>query len=632
MCGIAGQVVDRPGSVSVDLLHRMCDAIEHRGPDSRGIHHGPQVGLAIQRLRVIDLETGDQPIYNEARDVSVVLNGEIYNYKELRRRLQQSGHTFGTRGDTEVIVHLYEELGPRCVSSLQGMFAFALWDMKRRRLVIARDRVGKKPLFYGIKPGGLTFASELPAVMQDEDLSRELSTEALHEFLAYGYVPGPRSIFASVRKLPPATVLTYDDGQTSLERYWHLDFARKASFPDEPTLHEAIRAEIRRAVRMRMTADVPVGAFLSGGIDSSAVVAAMAEHSSQPVKTFSVGFGDPRFNELEHAAKVADHFGCDHHTYNVEPDAAKLAPRLVRAYGEPFADPSAIPSMYLAEVTRRHVTVALNGDGGDETFGGYSRYLSNLLSARLSRLPSDVRALIAAGGVRFSKTGSMVSPAAKFGRFAGTLAMEPVDRYRKYMSYVDPAKHDVFTPEFRALRDDHAISGVLEDAWRRASGQSPVDVMLEVDSETYLPGDLLVKMDIATMAYGLEARSPFLDSQLMEFAATIPAAYKVRRFGTKVVLRKALRGWVPADILDRPKHGFSVPLGGWLRGPLRTWAQDILLDTGSVARGYFDRDRLRGLLDRHVAGEEDASLPIWAMVVLELWHREFVDVTGSAHA
>lgn len=625
MCGIAGQVADSSEGARGDLLHRMCGRLEHRGPDSRGIHQEPGVGLAIQRLRVIDLETGDQPIYNEKRDIVVVLNGEIYNYRALRHQLQKSGHVFTTQGDTEVIAHLYEEQGVNCVRALHGMFAFALWDRRHRRLVLARDRVGKKPLFYAVRPGGLTFASELPALMEDGSLPRDLSSGALHEFLAYGYVPGPHSVFAAVRKVPPATVLTYSDGQAHLDRYWELDFTRKAVFSDEAALHEAIREQLRRAVAARMVADVPLGAFLSGGIDSSAVVAAMAEQSSKPVKTFSIGFGDPRFNELEQAEVVARQFGCEHHTYTIEPDAARLAPRLVRAYGEPFADPSAIPSMYLAEVTRPHVTVALNGDGGDESFGGYSRYLSNLFAARLSRMPSGLTSMVARAGGQLLRTGSMVSRTAKLGRLATTLAMDPATRYRRYMAYIDPEGHDIFTPEFRAARDDDAVASVLNDAWEKAAGPSLVDTMQKVDIETYLPGDLLVKMDIATMAFGLEARSPFLDSQLMEFAASIPASEKARRFGTKVVLRDALRGWLPTDILDRPKHGFSVPLGSWLRGPLRRWAEGILLDPGCVGRGYFDGHGVSALMQRHAAGEVDASLPIWAMVVLELWHREFVD-------
>src|SRR5580693_4840068 len=374
MCGIAGIARADRAPVERELVERMCEAQAHRGPDARGLHIAEGVGLGIQRLRVIDLVTGDQPIHSEDGSVTVVLNGEIYNYRELRERLIGNGHEFATDGDTEVIVHLYEEHGPACVRELHGMFAFALWDSRRGQLLLARDRVGKKPLFYSERAGALSFASELGALMQDPEISREIDHRALDAYLAYGYIPAPRSAFAEVRKLPPASTLAYSDGAVRIECYWHLDYSRKQAPLPPAEVQEQLRAEIRRAVRRRMIADVPTGAFLSGGVDSAAVVAAMAESCSQPVKTFSIGFEEERFNELPLARRVAQEFATDHHELLVRPDAVEILPKVVRHYGEPFADHAAIPSFYLARFAREHVTVALNGDGGDESFAGYQRY------------------------------------------------------------------------------------------------------------------------------------------------------------------------------------------------------------------------------------------------------------------
>jgi asparagine synthase (glutamine-hydrolysing) len=604
----------------------MCAALEHRGPDSRGLHAEDRVGLGIQRLRVIDLQTGDQPIYNEDRSVVVVLNGEIYNFPELRRRLEQAGHHFATRSDTEVIVHLYEEEGPDCVRALHGMFAFALWDSRLRRLMIARDRVGKKPLFYSHRDGELSFASELTALMQDTAIPRDLDHQALDCYLAYQYVPAPLSAFRAVRKLPPASTLLFQDGSVRIDRYWRLDYGTKRPNADLREVHEEIREHIRRATRRRMISDVPLGAFLSGGVDSSAVVAAMAEASSEPVKTFSIGFENEAFNELPAARRIAQEFGTEHHEFVVKPDAIEMVPKIVRHYGEPFADSSAIPSFYVAEMTRRHVTVALNGDGGDESFAGYLRYASNLLAHRLERLPRPLRRTMAWTGERIPSNGNMTSTINRAKRLARSLAQDPASRYARHMSFFDPFHRELlYTPEYKELIGDSLAPEVIAGPWREASGSSAIDVMLEVDVETYLPGDLLVKMDIATMAYSLEARSPFLDHELMEFAASLPPELKLQGTDKKVALRGALRGWIPDDILDRPKMGFGVPIHDWFRGELRGYVEDVLFDPVARARGYFEERAIRELIDRHVRGQEDTSYRIWALLVHELWHREFVD-------
>jgi asparagine synthase (glutamine-hydrolysing) len=626
MCGIAGQVRTDARPVDPELVARMCAALEHRGPDSRGMHTGGNVGLGIQRLRVIDLVTGDQPIYNEDRSIVVVLNGEIYNFRELRDRLRRAGHRFATDSDTEVIVHLYEDEGVDCVSSLHGMFAFALWDSRERRLVLARDRVGKKPLFYNCSGSSLTFASELRALLQDSAIPREIDYQAIDCFLAYQYIPAPLSAFRAVRKLPPAHTLVFERGEPRISRYWSLDYSRKRAVTDVRELHEEIRDAIRTATRRRMIADVPLGAFLSGGVDSSAVVAAMAEHASQPVKTFSIGFDYQPFNELPFARQVAELFGTEHHEFVVEPDAVEVIPRIVRHYGEPFADSSAIPSFYVAEMTRRHVTVALNGDGGDESFGGYNRYVSNLVSGRLARLPRALRATAAAMGERLPANRDMASTRNRVKRVLRSLGMEAPQRYARHMSYFDAIQRgQAYTDEFRDRIAVSLAPRVIEDPWSAASGEALIDRLLEVDVMSYLPGDLLVKMDIATMAHSLEARSPFLDHELMELAASLPAELKVQGTQKKVVLRDALRGWLPDSLLDRPKWGFAIPLAHWFRNDLRGYLAEVLFDPVTTERGYFHGDVVRQYYDSHVSGRMDNAPRLWALLVLELWHREFID-------
>jgi asparagine synthase (glutamine-hydrolysing) len=631
MCGIAGQVRHGGGSVDADLIERMCVALEHRGPDSRGIHASGEVGLGIQRLRIIDLATGDQPIYNEDRSVVVVLNGEIYNFRELRSELEAKGHRFATHSDTEVIVHLYEDHGVDCVRRLHGMFAFALWDERRKQLLIARDRVGKKPLFYAARNGTFTFASEMRSLLQDPGIPRTLDHQALDCYLAYQYVPAPLTAFRTVRKLPPASTLVLREGQISINRYWRLDYSRKRPTADMREVHEELRERLREAVRRRMVADVPLGAFLSGGVDSSAVVAAMAEASPKPIKTFSIGFENESFNELPAARRIAELFSTEHHEFTVKPDAVEMIPKIVRHYGEPFADSSAIPSFYVSELTGQHVTVALNGDGGDESFGGYNRYAGNLIAHRLERLPLPLRRALAGVADTLPSTGDMSSNLNRGRRLARSLVLDPPARYARQMSFFDDsAREELYTPDYRELIGESLAPEVIAAPWREASGSASIDVMLEVDVETYLPGDLLVKMDIATMAYSLEARSPFLDPAMMEFAASLPGQLKLDGLNKKVVLRDALRGWVPDEILDRPKMGFGVPIVDWFRGELRGYVEDVLLDPQARSRGYFREKAVRRLIGRHVSGREDLSYRIWALLMHELWHREFVDSNAAS--
>jgi asparagine synthase (glutamine-hydrolysing) len=625
MCGIVGQATPAGGTPDAELLHRMCAALEHRGPDSRGVHSDHGVGLGIQRLRIIDLHTGDQPIFNEDGSVVVVLNGEIYNFRELRADLERRGHRFSTRSDTEVIVHLYEEHGVDCVEHLHGMFGLAVWDARRRRLLLARDRAGKKPLFYALRDGGISFASELTALMQDETIPRDVDLQALDLYLAYRYIPSPYSAYAAVRKLPAAHRLVLDEDGARVERYWKLDFGARAQGSDEE-LVLALREHLLAATRRRMVADVPLGAFLSGGVDSAGVVAAMAEQSDRPVQTFSIGFEDPALDEREPARLVARHFGTDHHELVVEPDAVEVIPRILRHHGEPFADATSIPTFYLAQMAREHVTVALNGDGGDEAFAGYRRYEANLAAARADRLPRRARRGAAAIARLVPPDGRLNSTRSRVRRLGATLAMEPLDRHLAYMTDLQGLdRRRIYSADFRAQLGPSAVRDVVAVPWHASSAHGLLDRMLDVDSQTYLADDLLAKVDIATMACSLEGRSPLLDHELLQFAASLPPHLKIAGSERKVALRRALRGWVPDSILDAPKRGFQPPLARWFRGDLREYAREVLLDPTATRRGYFEEGAVARLLSEHAAGRADHSQGIWTLLIFELWHREAVD-------
>jgi asparagine synthase (glutamine-hydrolysing) len=632
MCGICGQARWDGRDVEPALIEHMCAAQEHRGPDSRGVHTDAGAGLGIQRLRIIDLATGDQPILNEDGSVAVVLNGEIYNFRELRARLERSGHRFRTQSDTEVIVHLYEEEGADCVRSLEGMFGLAIWDSRRRRLVLARDRVGKKPLFYALRDGVLSFASELRALLQDGEIGRDLDLEAIDAYLALRWIPAPLCVFEAVRKLPPASVLVLEDGRATIERYWQLDYGAAPHSRDEREVAAELREQLRKAVRRRLVSEVPLGAFLSGGVDSAGVVAAMAKESSRPVRTFSIGFTSDRYDELSRARLVAERFGTEHRELVVTPDAIEILPRIVRHYGEPFADSSAIPSFYLAEMARRDVTVALNGDGGDESFAGYSRYAANLVLDRAARLPLAARRSLATLGRRLPPDGRIESRRSRLARLARSLALEAPQRHAAYLVQLDQAERSsLYAPGFRERLGARAGAAerAIERRWAGSDADHSLDRMLDVDIGLYLPDDLLAKVDIATMAHSLEARSPLLDPELMQFAATLPPQLKIRGAQKKLALRSALRGWVPDEVLDAPKQGFVAPIAEWLRGDLRDMAYDTLLDSRARDRGYFEPAAVRALLDRHMLGQEDRAQAIWTLLVFEQWHREHVDSAAS---
>jgi asparagine synthase (glutamine-hydrolysing) len=633
MCGIAGKLCfDRTQAVDADLVARMTHMLRHRGPDDQGIWCHGRIGLGHARLAIVDLSpAGHQPMTNETGDIWLTFNGEIYNHGELRATLEQRGHHYRSATDTETIIHLYEEYGPQCVQYLRGMFAFALWDAARQRLVLARDRFGKKPLCYCETADGLTFASEIKALLQDPDVPQALDETALHHYLTYGYVPNPATAFRAIHKLPPATVLMWEDGRISARRYWRPAYLPKLTICEEEAA-DRLRDLLREAVRIRLMGDVPLGAFLSGGIDSSTVVALMAEVAGAPVKTFSIGFDEPSFDELRYAREVAGRYGTEHCEFIVTPDALAVLPELVWAYGEPYADSSALATYYLCRETRRHVTVALNGDGGDEAFAGYDRYLATQLAERYQELPAWLRQRVIAPLVRrLPESTRRKHPIGRLKRFVAAVGSSPERRYAQWMSLFDnPGKAQLYTPEFRARVAELDSLALIEAAYQQADSQDFVEQTQSVDIATYLPDDLLVKVDIASMMHGLECRSPFLDHQVAEFAAHLPAHFKLRGRTGKYLLRKAMAGYLPARILRRGKQGFGVPVGRWFRRQLRPLAYEVLLDPRSADRGILDPAAVSRLLEQHATGRADHGQRIWQLLFLELWFRTYLDRPRAA--
>jgi asparagine synthase (glutamine-hydrolysing) len=629
MCGIAGllDLGNRP--IDSNILRRMCDRISHRGPDAAGYHVRGPVGLGHRRLSIIDLASGAQPMSNETGTVWVTFNGEIYNFAELRPPLESRGHRFTTHSDTEVIVHAYEEYGQACVNHFRGMFAFAVWDESTRRLFAARDRLGKKPFYYALVNGQFVFASELQGLLQHPDVLRRIDPTAIDDYLTYGYIPAPKTIFRDIFKLPPAhtlTVTTDATGHVSVktERYWRLEYGSKHTFNEAEAL-EGLGEVLTEAVRLRMIADVPLGALLSGGVDSGVIVALMSQLSSNPVKTFSIGFEEKAFNELPAAKFVADRFRTDHHELVVRPNALEILPTLVRHYGEPYADSSAIPSFYVAKMTREHVTVALNGDGGDECFAGYERYLGILMSERYRRLPWLLRrGIIEPAAFLIPDSLPRRNRLRQAKRFLEGAHRGPDELYAGWVTFFgSDRKHDLYSPSFRATLAGYSADGWFANLFTQAP-QDPLDRVLAVDVESYLPYDLLVKMDIATMAHGLEARSPFLDHKVMEFAARLPTNLKVRGRSLKYLLRKFAARYLPDEHLNRRKMGFGIPVGDWLRKELRPWLDDYVLSDRALARGYFQPTVVQQLVREHLDGR-DHTFPVWSLLWLELWHREFID-------
>ncbi len=606
----------------------MTDTLTHRGPDDRGTFEEPGVGLGHRRLSIIDLSpAGRQPMANEDGSLLIVYNGEIYNFKELRKGLEERGHVFISHTDTEVILHLYEEKKEKCLADLRGMFAFAIWDRRLRRLFLARDRAGQKPLVYAEHEGGLLFASELKALLEVPGLSREVDDTSIHHYLTYQYVPSPRTIFRSIRKLPPAHYLFWSGGGITVSKYWDLRYLPKHRLGSFQAYRERFLAIFNEAVRLRLVSDVPLGAFLSGGVDSSAVVAAMSLQGASPVRTFSIGFSERDYDEVRYARQVAERYGTEHHEMVVEPRALDILPRLVDAYNEPFADSSAVPTYYVSRMTRDHVTVALSGDGGDEALAGYRRYSVDRFLAWYLHLPAFLReGVIRTMVERLPRTRRPRGFIGQLKRFVSSV--DPV-RERQYVRYLcffsEEQKKDLYTPEFSAAMSGEDSVGLVEELYRLADGRDFLDRTLFVDTHSYLPDDILVKVDIAGMSNSLETRSPFLDHHLMEFAAACPVRLKLRGWKGKYLLKEAVKDLLPPAIVRRRKMGFGMPVAEWFRGDLREIARDVLLDRRALARGYFSRDGVTRLFEEHLDLRRDHGYRLWSLLFLERWFRRFVD-------
>ena len=613
------------GSVDAGLLERMNATLFHRGPDSGGLHVEGRVGLAARRLAIIDLVLGDQPIANEDRTVWVVQNGEIYNYRELRNELAHAGHRFSTSSDTEVLVHLYEEHGPSFVERLRGMFAVALWDARQRRLVLARDRFGIKPLYYRVGGGTLSFASELKALLEQPGFSREIDLDGLEAFLDYAVVPAPLTIFREVRKLPAGHVLTWREGDgidadaLAVERY-----ARPAPVAEhdlrsegEEELAEEVRRCLRDSVRAHLVADVPVGIMLSGGVDSSALTAFAALESSQPVQTFSIGFEEEAFNELDKARLVAQRYETDHHELVVRPNAVELLPAIVEAFDEPFADNSALPTYLVSQLATAHVKVALSGEGGDELFGGYYTYVADFLAPRFGRVAS---AIGPASHLIPSTSGSL-SWEERLKRFAHGGHLPPLERHHAWKEvFSADARAEILSPGRRGALDP---LGIFRDRYAETEGAEQLGRLMDVDVGTYLVDDLLVKMDRASMAHSLEARVPFCDPVVSELAFSLPARHKVRWFDKKRLLRKALEPVLPQEILAARKQGFSIPASAWLRGDLESFTRETLSEPTLRRQGFFRPDVVRTMIDDHVTRRRNVSRQLWVLLAFTLWFDRY---------
>jgi asparagine synthase (glutamine-hydrolysing) len=633
MCGICGVVyADRDRIPPESLIDRMTAVLAHRGPDDRDLFREPGAGLGHQRLSIIDLSpAGRQPMANEDGSLLITYNGEIYNFRRLREDLLRRGHTFRSRTDTETILHLYEEMGTDCLRELRGMFAFAIWDRNRRRLFLARDRVGQKPLVWAEHDGGFYFASELKSILEVDGFPRDIDDVALHHYLTYEYVPSPQTIFTGIRKLPPGHHLLWENGEHRLTKYWDLPYEPKLRLGSLRDYQERFLEIFREAVSLRLVSDVPLGAFLSGGLDSSAVAAMMSLEGTGPVKTFSIGFSEEAYDEVRFARQVAQRYGTEHEEMVVEPRALEVLPKLLWHYGEPFADPSSVPTYYVSQLTRRHVTVALSGDGGDEAFAGYTRYLPDRRAAWFFRIPHPLRERVIR---RIAEMRTLSShPRGFFSRLHRFMSDFETSREREYVKrvafFTNRHKEKLYTADFAASMGEIDSLGIIEDFYQSAMASNFLDRTLSVDVHTYLPDDILVKVDIASMANSLETRSPFLDHVLMEFAASCPADLKMRGTDGKYLVKRAMEPYLPRDIIYRAKMGFGMPVAEWFRAELKETAYDVLLSSRTLERGYFSREGVFALLDEHVNGGRDHAYRLWALLFLELWFREFIDGASS---
>lgn len=629
MCGIAGIANASREGVDVPTIHAMCQTIVHRGPDDEGIFVKDGVGLGMRRLSIIDLAGGHQPIYNEDRSVWIVFNGEIYNFPELRHELDAKGHRFSTNSDTEVIVHLYEEHGAECVNKLRGMFAFALYDERLRRLLLARDRLGIKPLHYALNNGRLLFGSEIKAILTAAPELNDIDPLALLQYFYFGYIPDPLTAFSSIKKLPPGHILEFEQGKVSIRQYWDLPKYGTHSPRSEEECLEQLEQLLAEAVKIRLISDVPLGALLSGGADSSLVVALMARAASGPVKTFSIGFRQADFDETPYARKVAERFATEHHELILEPDIVQTVENLTRLLEEPFGDSSMLPTYYVCRLARQHVTVALSGDGGDEAFAGYDRYRIHLRDRAYEWVPEAGRKLYRNylhRLVPYHVPGRNLAYSVSLPwseRYIEGISLKPFQRGMKLLA-------EDFTNLGQGANDPMKI---MRDYLESAPAQDPLDRLLYLDTKTYLPGDILTKVDRMSMATSLEGRVPILDHVFLEYVTALQSQWKLRGQTQKYIFRKlAERVGVPKEVLHRPKQGFALPLVHWMRHELKDLIVSTLTEPRTMQRGYFDAKGVRRMLDEHFRERRDHSARIWRLLMAELWYRNFVEgspVCGS---
>jgi asparagine synthase (glutamine-hydrolysing) len=629
MCGIAGMA--RSGGLdagSEALVRRMCDAITHRGPDDDGYYTTRSASIGIRRLSIIDLETGHQPIFNEDRTLAVILNGEIYNYLQLYEHLTQRGHRFYTKGDTETIVHLYEDYGDDCVQHLRGMFTFALWDEPRQRMLIARDRLGIKPLFYRQSNGALIFGSEIKCLLEDPEFTHRINLRSLAEYLTYLYVPAPATMFEGIEELPAGHLLTWSKGTAEVRRYWQLRYHEARGKPESYYL-ESFSAKLADAVKSHLVSDVPLGAFLSGGIDSGTVVALMTEATGRPAETFTMGFeGNYGFyDERAEARLVAQKYGSRHREFVVQPDVGQILPQILRAFDQPHADSSAIPNYYICELARKHVTVALSGLGGDELMGGYERYLGILLGERMRKLPFALRRLLARAARSLPDVGGRGRfSAARLKRFAESAQHDAAEAYQSLISTFGSADlPELLAGNAKKELQHHGPADRMRTSFQESGSTDRVNQMLFADSMQYLPGDLLPLTDRMSMAHSLEVRVPFLDHELVELAASIPPEYKIRGMSKKHLLRRVASRLLPREIVEREKRGFSVPLAFWLREELRGLVREQLAPERVARLGYFDPHCVTALVEEHMSGKANHENRIWALLLFVLWHQLYLE-------
>jgi asparagine synthase (glutamine-hydrolysing) len=624
MCGIAGIVSsDKDVRIEEATIHRMCERIVHRGPDDEGIFVKGGSGLGMRRLSIIDLAGGHQPVFNEDRTVWVVFNGEIYNFPELRPELQKQGHHFYTNSDTEVIVHLYEQYGSECVQKLRGMFAFALYDARHNRLLMARDRLGKKPLHYALSNGNLLFGSEIKSILEVAPELASIDYEGLLQYLYFGYIPDPLTSFPGIRKLPAGHLLEFEQGEVRVRKYWDLPRFNTYKPRSEEECLEEMEHRLAEAVRIRLISDVPLGALLSGGTDSSTVVALMCRASAGPVKTFSIGFGAGDFDETHYARIVAKHFRTDHHELILEPNVVETVEELTSSLEEPFGDSSMLPTYYVSRLARQQVTVALSGDGGDELFAGYDRYRIHFDRQIFEHIPSWARVL-------YREQVYPRLPRNMRGRkFSYNVSLPWRERYIDGISFVPAFQRDrpLLSEDFRGiLAKGEDPQNVMRRYFDQAPASDPLSQMLYVDTKTYLAGDILTKVDRMSMLTSLETRAPILDHLFVEWAASLSSDWKLRGGKQKYILRKlAERVGVPKEVLYRRKQGFALPLKHWIRGELKDLVLSVLLESRTLQRGYFDVRGIRQLLDEHFLGRRDHSGRIWRLLIFELWHRNFLE-------